>query len=381
MKSHDAISKPIFPNDTSSALCTTLAILLASIGLALLAGCSLRQAVPSSIRTAPTPESGENGVAAIIEGRVIMLSEVHEHMKDGFLEAFFRQPEARQFELYEAAMRDLVKKYIVEKEAEKQGKTSKELLDEIANTVSEPRLEEVDDWYAKNQRRLRGAKLEDVRSAITLLIEKERQAKALKDFLDPKLEALSWRLVLDPPRQEFEATRLVRGSANAAVTIVTFSDYQCPFCVRVEPMLTEVLERFPDQVRLAHRHFPLDKVHAFARPAAEASMCAEEQGEFWEYHDGIFARHGKLGDDAFAKIAAEVGLDTDEFDRCVEERRYQDFVDADYAAGLGAGVTGTPSFFLNGITLKGIRDADALSLQVDRELARIEGEAGSTGSR
>lgn len=381
MKSHDAISKPIFPNDTSSALCATLAILLASIGLALLAGCSLRQAVPSSVSTASTPESGENGVAAIIEGRVITLSEVHERMKDGFLEAFFQQPEARQFELHEAAIRDLVQKYIVEMEAEKQGKTSKELLDEITDAVSAPTLEEVDDWYAKNQSRLRGAKLEDVRSAITLLIEKERQRKALNDFLDPKLEALSWQLVLAPPRQGFEATRLVRGSANATVTIVTFSDYQCPYCVRAEPMLTEVLERYPDRVRLAHRHFPLDKVHAFARPAAEASMCAEEQGKFWEYHDGIFARHGKLGDDAFAKIAAEVGLDTDEFDRCVEERRYQDFVDADYAAGLGAGVTGTPSFFLNGITLKGIRDADALSLQVDRELARIEGEAGSTGSR
>jgi predicted DsbA family dithiol-disulfide isomerase len=298
-------------------------------------------------------------------------------MKDQFLEEFLRQPESRQFEMRETAVRDFVQRRVIEDEANKQGKTSQELLDEIANGVPEPTIEEITSWYTENQSRLRGAKLEDVASSIKELILKERQAKAMSDFLDPKLEALSWKIVISPPRNELEATRLVRGPVDAPVTIMTFSDYQCPYCVRSEPVLAEVLERYPDQVRLVHRHFPLDNIHPFARPASEAAMCAEEQGKFWEYHDGIFALQGRLGDDSLAVIASSIDLDADAFSLCIEERRYKDFVEADFVAGQEAGVTGTPSFFLNGIKLKGARNSDELSRYVDLELARIEENQGN----
>ena len=364
MKSHDSVS-----NTTSARLTLTLT----SIGLFVLAGCSPHNFPTSSVDTDPAAESNGEGVAAIIEGRVITIREIHEHMKDQFLEEFLRQPEERQFELREAAVHEFVQNHIVQSEAHRQGKTSQELLGEIANAVREPTIEEVSDWYSNNQNRLRGAKLEDVTSAVKDLILEERRTKALNDFMEPRLEKLSWRMVLSPPRAELEATRLVRGSAHAPVTITTFSDYQCPYCVRAEPILAEVLERYPDQVRLVHRHFPLDRIHPFARAAAEASMCADEQGKFWEYHDGIFARRGKLEDDSLAEIGSAVGLDADEFSRCTEERRYKDFVEADFAAGQEAGVTGTPSFFLNGIALKGARSVDELSRYVDLELARIRG--------
>ena len=371
MNTCNSISTLVFRNDTSHAM---RAITLASIALLVSVGCSPRDLVPSSIDAGPPTASKGEGIAVIIEGRAITISEVHEHMQDQFLEEFLRQSEERQFEMRESAVRDLVQETIIENEARKQGKTSQELFDEIANGFPEPTIEEVSDWYSKNQSRLRGAKLEDVASAIKEVIIKERRAKAISDFLDPKLDALSWRMVLTPPRKELETTRLVRGSADAAVTIMAFSDYQCPYCVRAEPVLAEVLERYPDQVRLVHRHFPLDNIHPFARPAAEASMCADEQGKFWEYHDGIFARRGKLEDGSFAEIGSAVGLDVDAFDSCIRERRYKDFVEADFAAGREAGVTGTPSFFLNGIALKGARSADELSRYVDLELARIQGE-------
>jgi protein-disulfide isomerase len=364
---------PMAPGASNSAD-GMLALTLASIGLLVLAGCSPRDLDTSSVDTGPSTDSGqEEAVVAIVEGRSIMISEIDEHMKDQFLEEFLKQPEERRFEMRETAVRDLVQRRVIEDEAKKQGKTSQELLDEIANSVSDPTVEEVTAWFSENQGRLRGAKLEDVSGAIKDLILKERRAKAMSDFLDPKLEALSWKIVLTPPRKELEATRLVRGSADAPVTIMAFSDYQCPYCVRAEPVLTEVLERYPDQVRVVHRHFPLDNIHPFARPASEAAMCADEQGKFWEYHDGIFARQGKLEDGSLAEIGSAVGLDADEFNRCFEERRYKDFVEADFAAGQEAGVTGTPSFFLNGIKLTGARDANELSRYVDIELARIEG--------
>jgi protein-disulfide isomerase len=136
-------------------------------------------------------------------------------------------------------------------------------------------------------------------------------------------------------------------------------------------VLAEVLARYPDQVRLVHRHFPLDNIHPYARPAAEAAMCADEQGRFWDFHDAIFARSGRLGEGSFVEIGSELGLDLDAFNACVEERRYADFVRDDMAAGEEAGVTGTPAFFINGIPLKGARDADDLSRVIDAEIARI----------
>jgi protein-disulfide isomerase len=135
-------------------------------------------------------------------------------------------------------------------------------------------------------------------------------------------------------------------------------------------VLAEVLDRYPDQVRVVYRHFPLDSIHPFARPAAEAAMCAEEQGKFWEFHDQIFALKGKIVEGSLAQIGSDLGLDTTALESCMTERRYQEFVQNDFLAGQAAGVTGTPAFFVNGIALKGARDANELSRIVDSELAR-----------
>jgi protein-disulfide isomerase len=104
-------------------------------------------------------------------------------------------------------------------------------------------------------------------------------------------------------------------------------------------------------------------------------MCADEQGRFWAYHDAIFARGGRLEEKTFGGIADELDLDREAFDACVEERRYAAFVEQDIRAGEAAGVTGTPAFFVNGIPLKGARDADELSRIVESELKRLESES------
>jgi len=168
-----------------------LAVALASLGLLVLAGCSPRDLFSTSFDAGPRALSKDEAVAVIIEGQAITIKQIDEHLKDKFLEEFLQQPEDRQFEMRETAARDLVQRRVIEDEANKQGKTSQELLDEIANSIPEPTTEEIASWYSENQSRLRGAKLEDVSSSIKELIWKERRAKAMSDFLDPKLEALS----------------------------------------------------------------------------------------------------------------------------------------------------------------------------------------------
>jgi predicted DsbA family dithiol-disulfide isomerase len=266
-----------------------------------------------------------------------------------------------------------MQKIVMDAEAEKSGVTTEALHEQIADSVADPTEEEIASWYAANQSRLQGRGLEAVEGQIHQHLLNERRTQALRNFLEPKFDAMSMRMVLSPPRVELVATRLSRGADDAPVTITTFSDYQCPYCILAEPILDEVLSRYPERVRIVHRHFPLDSIHPFARPAAEASMCADEQGKFWEFHQAIFNLSGKLADGSLAKIGDNLGLDADKLNSCIEERRFKDFVEADFAAGRTAGVTGTPAFYINGVVFSGARDADEMSRQINLELARIEG--------
>jgi protein-disulfide isomerase len=341
------------------------------VGLIALAGCGPLGLDHDSAKS-NSKSDADSTVAVIIEGRSITLDEVHEHMKAEFMKEFLKQPQSRQFEMQENAIRDLVQRHVIEAEAAKRGVSADALVEEITSSAPAPTPEDVQVWFTMNQARLRGAQLEDIAPQIEELLVTENRSRAWNDFITPKLQALDWQMVLAPPRVDLTVTQLVRGPMDAPVTITMFSDYQCPYCVRSEPILAEVLERYPTQVRLVQRHFPLDSIHPFARPAAEAAMCADEQGRFWDFHDAIFARAGKFNQDTFTEIGTELGLDGPALATCISERRYKDFVEADFEEGQAAGVTGTPAFYVNGIALKGARDADDLSRYVDTELKRIE---------
>lgn len=372
LKPHDTRENDILP-PAARRVSTALTVLGAVLGAVLaLAGC--KPQTPATSTVAAGPAATDPTPAAVIDGRTITVGEVDRHLQQQFLEELQRQPAQRVYDMREQAVRDLVQDYIVAAEAERLGQTPEEVEASIGDAVAPPSDEDVLAWYERNRERVRGASLDDVRPAIEELLLAERRAEAEKDFYAPKLAALEWQLLIDPPRKDLEATRLVRGPEDAAVTLMTFSDYQCPYCVRAEPMLAEVLERYPEDVKLVHRHFPLDSIHPFARPAAEAAMCADEQDRFWAYHDAIFARNGNLSREALLEIGTEVGLDGDDFSACIEERRYKEFVEKDFAAGREAGVSGTPSFFVNGIAVTGGGGADALSRQIEMELARLRSD-------
>ncbi len=265
----------------------------------------------------------------------------------------------------------MVQRQVVDAEAKKKGLTPEALFEEVAAGAPAVTVEDVSKWFKENEARLGGAPLEEVAPQIEKMLAQEHRGAAWSAFIEPKLAALSWNMVLTPPRTTIETTRLVRGPENAPITLITFSDYQCPYCIRSEKVLADVLAKYPKDVRLNQRHFPLDQIHPFARPAAEAAMCADEQGHFWEFHDAIFALNGKLDEKSFAAIGAQLGLDEKALARCISEHRFKDFVQQDADAGEAAGVTGTPAFFVNGIPMKGARDVKDLSRVIDGELARL----------
>lgn len=162
-----------------------------------------------------------------------------------------------------------------------------------------------------------------------------------------------------------------KGAATAPITIVKFEDFHCPFCKRVQPTFTELLTKYDGKLKLIHRDFPLDQLHPQARKAHEAGRCAEEQGKFWAYHDTLYANAPKAAPDQLKAYAQEVGLDMATFEQCMNAGKYKAAVQQDLEEGTRAGVTGTPTFFINGRMLSGAQPLEKFVQIIDDELARI----------
>ncbi|MGB8294425.1 MAG: thioredoxin domain-containing protein [Polyangia bacterium] len=165
----------------------------------------------------------------------------------------------------------------------------------------------------------------------------------------------------------------MRGPKNAPITVVLFSDFQCPFCGRVEPSLTELEKAYPGKVRVFWKNFPLS-FHNNAKPAAEAAMAANEQGKFWEMHDKLFANQQNLDAASLEKYAKEIGLDMTKFKVAVDSHKFVAQIEADTKQGSSLGVQGTPASFLNGHFINGAQPFDAFKKIADEELAK--GAAG-----
>lgn len=153
----------------------------------------------------------------------------------------------------------------------------------------------------------------------------------------------------------------IRGKKDAPVTIVEFSDYQCPFCARVEPLIDEALAKYPDDVRLVFKQFPLTSIHPNAMPASKAALAAGKQGKYWEMHKKLFENARALGPEDLKKYAGEIGLDMAQFENDMNSKEIQDQINEEMSQARVAGVRGTPTLFVGGRQLQnrsieGIKD-------------------------
>ena len=168
----------------------------------------------------------------------------------------------------------------------------------------------------------------------------------------------------------------VLGNENAKITIIEYSDYECPFCTRNIPTLERILDEYGNKVNWSFRHFPLS-FHAHSQKAAEASECAAEQGKFWEYHDLLFSDLSKLNQAGFTEHARKLGLEMARFDSCLSSGKYKGQVEEDVQAGAEAGISGAPAFFINGVLLSGAQPISEFERVIDTELAAMEGNSPS----
>jgi len=170
-----------------------------------------------------------------------------------------------------------------------------------------------------------------------------------------------------PPKKVDVGNAPTRGPKNAPITVVLFSDFQCPFCGRVEPSITELEKAYPGKVRVAWKNFPLS-FHNNAKPAAEAALAAHEQGKFWEMHEILFKNQQALTAADLEKYAKEIGLNMDKFKAAVDSHKYAAQIENETKQGSDLGVSGTPAAFVNGQLVSGAQPVDAFKKIVEAEL-------------
>jgi len=305
-------------------------------------------------------------VAARMGGEVITIADVDATI------------EQQLYELRSEALERLLTQRAVEQRAAHEGSTADALLEQVGQGISD---EEIAAFFAQREKSIRAqipdATLESVTPQIRSILETERK----RDFVRSVREQASYRVELEAPRVEMSVEGSPSlGRDDAPVTIVEFSDFQCPYCRRAGPVMKELVAKYPEDVRVVYRHLPL-AMHARARHSAEASACADEQGRFWEYHDVVFENPGALGDEDLVRYAEELGLDRAKFEDCYKSGRYAEQVRADALAAEAVGITGTPGFVLNGIVVRGFKSVAEFEKLIDDELDRAapSDEAGAEG--
>jgi protein-disulfide isomerase len=315
-------------------------------------------------------ESGKDEPLAEVNGETITAKDL-----EGALGARLSKLEEQIYDLKRRELDSMIAQRLFAQEAAKRGISVPALLDaEVTAKVSLVTEKEIEDFYETNKARMRGDDTE-VRQKIRAFLQQQKLNARRETFVESLRSRGNVVVRLQPP----PATRVevstegapVRGAANAPVTVVEFSDFECPFCKQTRPTLKQLLERYPGKLRLVYRDFPLDSIHPQARRAAEAARCAHDQEKFWEYHDVLFTESPRLALEDLRRYAGQLGLDVTKFDSCLSAGVHKAAVQRDLDEGNRLGITGTPAFFINGRTLTGAQPLEAFTRLIEQELASI----------
>lgn len=337
-----------------------LAVVFAAAVLAVPAGCSRSSA---SLPLAAVEPSADT-VVAEVAGRKITLREVDQRAAGGL-----QRLAQEEYELRRQALDDLVAERLVEQEAAARGMTREALVKaEVTDKVQKPSPEQVRSIYDRSHDRIGDRSYAEVAPHIERSLMDQDRAQREGELQRQLRARADVQVTLEPPRASLSvpADAPAVGPAAAPVTIVGFLDYQCPYCHRAQAVVDQVLEQYQGKVRLVHQDFLLGRPRSL--PAARAARCAGEQGRFWEYHRDLLNRPGDMSDDDLRSRAASLRLDGTSFAACLGSDRHDAAIQKAVDDGHALGITGTPTFFVNGRRLVGARPIEDFREAIDAEL-------------
>ena len=278
----------------------------------------------------------------------------------------------KTFQLRSQGLDELIAQRLAEREAKRRGITLAALVkvevdDKVVITDADLRA-----LYEANKARFASQSEAEAMKQIEPAVRQQKRRDRQMAFVHELRAAAGVKVLLEPLRVELHvpAGAPARGSEKAPVTIVEFSDFQCPYCVRAQPTLKRVRETYAEKVRFVFVDFPLD-IHPQAKKAHEAAACAHEQGKFWPMYDRLFTSEGKFQVADLKVYAGETGQDAAAFATCLDSGRHADASARGVEEGARNGVSGTPAFFINGRMVVGAQPFEAFAQVIDDELERL----------
>jgi protein-disulfide isomerase len=294
-------------------------------------------------------------VLATVDGKKITLGDLQAKYPD--LEKQLFKLEENAFRYKEMYLADMLENTLIELEAKKRNVAVEELINqEIRSKITPVTDQEVDAFGKdKNIPKDQMAKLKD---RVKQYLASQREAELRKSFADDLKKQYKVKMKLKKPGQDIKVKVEVtaqdpsKGAKNAKVTVVEFTEFQCPFCKRASNNLSTLAKDFGDKVKVVFKHFPLS-FHERAHISAQASMCMHDQGKFWEYHDVLFENNHALQDTDLKRYAKQLNADMKQFEECLASGKHKAKVDKDFADAQKYGVSGAPTYFINGVAIVG----------------------------
>ena len=340
------------------------------LGAAAVAALACQSPRPTQAASTEGAATGKNAPVARFGATVITAEELDKSIRNELNEV-----EQRTYDLRKQALDQMVNQKLVEAKAKASGATVEEFLKkELATKVAEPAEEEARALYerAKSAGQVNDP-YDKVKPQIIGFLKQQKGQAVLQQYVEQLRAESKVEILLPaylPPKVEVAATGPSKGPEGAPITIVEFSDFQCPYCARAESTVKDLmeLEKYKGKIRLVYRDYPLPS-HTLAPKAAEAAHCAGDQGKYWEMHGKLFAAMPKLEVTDLKAYARELSLDAGRFDKCLESGEKTKVVTDHAKAGEEAGVRGTPAFFINGRLISGAQPLAAFTAIIDAELA------------
>jgi protein-disulfide isomerase len=303
-------------------------------------------------------------VVADVGGRRITLRDVDQRAAGGL-----QRLAQEEYELRQQALQELVSEKLVEQEATARGVSPEALVKaEVADKLPPATPAQVRLIYERSRDRLGNRSFAEVAPHIERSLREQARAAREAEFHQQLRSRSAVRITLQPPRATVAvpADAPAVGPESAPVTLVEFLDYQCPYCHKAQEVVDQVLARYQGRVRFVHRDFLLGRPRSL--PAARAARCAGEQGKFWEYHRDLLTRPGDMSDADLMARAASLKLEAAAFAACVGSDRHDQVIQQAVEDGHALGITGTPTFFVNGRRLVGAQPLERFQELMDAEL-------------
>jgi predicted DsbA family dithiol-disulfide isomerase len=323
-------------------------------------------------------QAGSTKGVAVVNGETITDEQVQKEAATELArleqkrEQFLAGNEREKKKAVEDALNEIVTGKVLAAEAKKRSLSIDELVKvEVQDKLTVPSEETIRKFYEDNKARIKGTFIETALDIRNYLME-EGQDRTLAAYLAKLRRDYGFRSMIEPARTTVVTQgHPSKGPANAPITIAEFSDFECPFCNGIIPTLKALEENYKDKIRIVFRQFPLNNIHPRAQKAAEASLCANEQGKFWEFHDALFADQQRLTVDDLKAKAAVLAMNGPAFASCLDSGKHAAAVSASIVEGSKAGVDGTPALFINGRFLAGNQPYAEIEKIIDDELSRL----------